>query len=84
MSSPSGLGEFGSAEISERDVVISMSNACDPRNRPGFVAGDLTAYLPDHLPAPPTPVDSLRTVLLAWFSTVMIVAAVFGIVLFTA
>lgn len=58
-----------------------MSNACDPRNRPGFVPGDLTAFLPESVSSLPTPVDELRTVLLAGFSTVMIVALVFGIVL---
>ena len=59
-----------------------MSNACDPRNRPGFVAGDLTAFLPE-----PTrnaqPAGELHTVLLAAFSTTLLVAAVFGIVLLT-
>jgi len=59
-----------------------MSNACDPRNRPGFVDGDLTAYLPEAVSAPPGPVDDVRTVLLAAFSTAMIVAAVFAILLF--
>jgi hypothetical protein len=58
-----------------------MSNACDPRNRPGFVEGDLTAYLPEPLSTAPPPIDELRTVLLAGFSTAMIVASVFGIVL---
>jgi len=57
-----------------------MSNACDPRNRPGFVQGDLAGYL--HEPAGVTEVaDDLRLVLLAAFSTLLIVAAVFGIVL---
>jgi len=60
-----------------------MSNACDPRNRPGFVAGDLTAYLPDPVRVSHGAMDDLRTVLLAGFSTMMIVATVFGIVLFT-
>ena len=60
-----------------------MSNACDPRNRPGFVAGDLTAFLPEAASAA-QPVDELRTVLLAAFSTAMIVATVFGIVLLTS
>ncbi len=60
-----------------------MSNACDPRNRPGFVEGDLTAYLPDKLVAQPVPVDDLRTVLLAAFSTAMIVAVVFAILMLT-
>ena len=58
-----------------------MSNACDPRNRPGFVAGDLTAFLPD--PVQATSDEDLRTVLLAGFSTAMIVALVFAIVLVT-
>ena len=61
-----------------------MSNACDPRNRPGFVAGDLTAFLPDPVATVPPPIDELRTVLLAAFSTAMIVAMTFGIVLLTA
>ena len=60
-----------------------MSNACDPRNRPGFVAGDLTAFLPEPAPAA-QPADEVRTVLLAAFSTAMIVATVFGIVLLSA
>ena len=60
-----------------------MSNACDPRNRPGFVAGDVTAFLPDPAQAA-QPVDEMRTVLLAAFSTAMIVATVFGIVLLSA
>ncbi|MBT8218077.1 MAG: hypothetical protein HKO63_09200 [Acidimicrobiia bacterium] len=58
-----------------------MSNACDPRNRPGFVAGDVTAFLPD--PVSVTPDEDLRTVLLAGFSAAMIVALVFAIVLAT-
>lgn len=61
-----------------------MSNACDPRNRPGFVAGDLTEFLPDLGPAVAQPADEIRTVLLAVFSTAMIVATVFAIVLFAA
>jgi hypothetical protein len=60
-----------------------MSNACDPRNRPGFVAGDLTAYLPQPTPALQS-ADELRAVLLAAFATAMIVATVFGIVLVSA
>ncbi len=60
-----------------------MSNACDPRNRPGFVEGDLTAFLPEAFSMAPPPVDELRTILLAGFSTAMIVASVFGIVLLT-
>lgn len=60
---------------------MSMSNACDPRNRPGFVPGDLSPFLPEPVSAVPPPVDGLRTVLLAGFSTAMIVALVFGIVL---
>lgn len=60
---------------------MNMSNACDPRNRPGFVHGDLTAFLPEPLTTAPPPIDELRTVLLAGFSTAMIVASVFGIVL---
>lgn len=60
-----------------------MSNACDPRNRPGFVQGDPVPYLPE--PAGVTEVaDDLRLVLLAAFSTMLIVAAVFGIVLVAA
>ena len=58
-----------------------MSNACDPRNRPGFVAGDLTAFLPEPSPAS-QPSDDLHTVLLAAFFTALLVAGVFGIVLF--
>ena len=60
-----------------------MSNACDPRNRPGFVAGDLTAFLPEAAQGT-QPVDEMRTVLLAAFSAGMIVATVFGIVLLSA
>ena len=59
-----------------------MSNACDPRNRPGFVQGDATAYLPERTKMPSTPADDLRTVLLAAFSTAMIVAAVFAMLMF--
>ncbi len=59
-----------------------MSNACDPRNRPGFVEADLTAYLPDLRSMPSPPGDDLRTVLLAGFSTSLIVAVVSGIVMF--
>lgn len=59
-----------------------MSNACDPRNRPGFVHGDPSAYLPEIVTVTPSPSDDLRTVLLAAFSTAMIVAAVFAILLF--
>jgi hypothetical protein len=60
-----------------------MSNACDPRNRPGFVAGDPTAFLSESTPAA-QPADELRTVLLATFATAMIVATVLGIVFFSA
>lgn len=60
-----------------------MSNACDPRNRPGFVDGDLTAYLPEARPLAPAPIDDLRTVLMAAFSTAMIVATVFAILMVT-
>lgn len=60
---------------------MGMSNACDPRNRPGFVHGDPTAFLPEPAPISPPVVDELRTVLMAAFSAAMIVAAVFGIVL---
>jgi hypothetical protein len=60
-----------------------MSNACDPRNRPGFVQGDATAYLPETMAVTSTPADDLRTVLLAAFSTAMIVASVFAILMFT-
>jgi hypothetical protein len=58
-----------------------MSNACDPRNRPGFVEGDVTDYLPETVAAIPNPGEDLRTVLLAGFSTLLIVVTVFGIVL---
>lgn len=61
-----------------------MSNACDPRNRPGFVAGDLAGYLPDPAQMHPPQPEELQTVLLAVFSAAFIVAAVFGIVLFAA
>ncbi|MGI9647722.1 MAG: hypothetical protein ACR2OI_04310 [Acidimicrobiia bacterium] len=64
-------------------VVSGMSNACDPRNRPGFVEGDVTAYLPEPVAAAPNPVEDFRTVLLAGFSTLLIVTTVFGIVLLT-
>ena len=64
-------------------VVTSMSNACDPRNRPGFVEGDVTAYLPEPVKALPNPGEDFRMVLLAGFSTILIVATVFGIVLLT-
>lgn len=59
-----------------------MSNACDPRNRPGFVPGDITAYLPEPMAVTSSPVDDLRTVLLAAFSTAMIVASVFAMLMF--
>jgi len=59
-----------------------MSNACDPRNRPGFVQGDVTSYLPETMAVTSTPADDLRTVLLAAFSTAMIVASVFGLLVF--
>jgi hypothetical protein len=60
-----------------------MSNACDPRNRPGFVPGDPTAFMPEPATMAPPAVGELRTVLLAGFSTAMIVATVFGIVMLT-
>lgn len=59
-----------------------MSNACDPRNRPGFVHGDLSDYLPEAAIVTSTPIDDLRTVLLAAFSTAMIVASVFAMLMF--
>lgn len=59
-----------------------MSNACDPRNRPGFVHGDVSAYLPEAVTVRATPTDDLRTVLLAAFSTAMIVASVFAMLMF--
>jgi hypothetical protein len=59
-----------------------MSNACDPRNRPGFVSGDLTSYLPHQVSPPSTPPDDLRTVLLTGFSAALLVAVVFAVVLF--
>lgn len=61
-----------------------MSNACDPRNRPGFVAGDLTAFLPEPAQMLPQQPEELQTVLLAVLSAGLIVATVFGIVLFAA
>ena len=57
-----------------------MSNACDPRNRPGFESGDATAFLPDRMTVHSS-TDELRTVLMAGFSTALIVAVVFAIVL---
>jgi hypothetical protein len=60
-----------------------MSNACDPRNRPGFVQEDVTAYLPETMAVTASPADDLRTVLLAAFSTAMIVASVFAMLMFT-
>jgi hypothetical protein len=59
-----------------------MSNACDPRNRPGFETGDAAAFMPDRMAAH-GPTDELRTVLMAGFSTALIVAMVFAIVLLT-
>ncbi|MDH3538396.1 MAG: hypothetical protein OEP52_00210 [Acidimicrobiia bacterium] len=59
-----------------------MSNACDPRNRPGFVEGDAARYLPETPAGKSAPADDLRTVLLAAFSTAMIVASVFAMLLF--
>ena len=59
-----------------------MSNACDPRNRPGFVHGDSSSYLPETVTVTPSPSDDLRTVLLAVFSTAMIVASVFAMLMF--
>jgi hypothetical protein len=59
-----------------------MSNACDPRNRPGFVQGDATRYLPETMAATSAPADDLHTVLLAAFSTAMIVASVFAMLMF--
>ncbi len=61
-----------------------MSNACDPRNRPGFVEGDATAFLPEVTAAVSDAAEDMRLVVLAAMATVMIVAAVFGIVLFSA
>lgn len=83
LTSPSGTGGHGTLEILETVVEKAMSNACDPRNRPGFVEGDVTAYLPEPVATSPNPADDFRTVLLAGFSTLMIVATVFGIVLLT-
>jgi len=60
-----------------------MSNSCDPRNRPGFVEGDVSAFLPEKVATAPNAADDFRTVMLAGFSTMMIVATVFGIVLLT-
>lgn len=59
-----------------------MSNDCDHRNRPGFVDGDVTAHLPDRPMVTAAQAEGLRTVLLAGFSTAMIVAVVFSMVLF--
>ncbi|NNC91914.1 MAG: hypothetical protein HKN80_05430 [Acidimicrobiia bacterium] len=75
------MGRFGSLEIPDHVVVVDMSNACDPRNRPGFVEGDATPYLPDVTAATTTPAEGLRTVLLAAFSTAMIVASVFAMLM---
>ena len=61
-----------------------MSNACDPRNRPGFVEGDVSAFLPERSSGATDTANDLRLVLLAAFSTSLIVAAVFGIVLIAA
>ncbi len=60
-----------------------MSSACDPRNRPGFVSGDLSAHLAEPLSTQSQmPADGLQTVLLAGFTAAMIVAVVFAVVLF--
>lgn len=61
-----------------------MSNACDPRNRPGFVEGDASAYLPEPLAVVADTAGDMRLVLMAVFSTALIVAGVFGIVLVAA
>lgn len=61
-----------------------MSNACDPRNRPGFLEGDVTRFLPGPQAMASEGPDDLRLILLAAFSTLLIVAIVFGIVLAAA
>lgn len=61
-----------------------MSHVCDPRNRPGYDLGTVPAELAEPLDgAPANPADDLRTVLLAWFSSALIVAVVTGLVLAT-
>lgn len=60
---------------------MNMSNACDPRNRPGYIPGDLDAFLE---PAPATQVsgeEAMRTAVLAGLSAALIVACVVSIVL---
>lgn len=61
-----------------------MSNACDPRNRPGFVEGDASAFLSEPVTPVVDPNEGMRLVLLAGFSAALIVATVFGIVLIAA
>ena len=72
---------FGSVVFRLFDDLSGVSNACDPRNRPGYAAGDLTAFLE---PMPTTNVvatDALRALLFAWLSASLIVVSVVGAVL---
>ena len=72
---------FGSVGFRLLDDLSGVSNACDPRNRPGYAAGDLTAFLE---PMPTNNVlatDALRALLLACLSASLIGVSVVGTVL---
>ncbi len=58
-----------------------MSNACDPRNRPGYVSGDATPFIEPLPVGSAVAADGMRTVLYAWVSALLIVAAVVSMVL---
>ena len=72
---------IGSVGFRLFDDLSGMSNACDPRNRPGYVSGDLTAFLEPMPTSNVLAADAFRALLLAWLSASLIVVSVVGAVL---
>ena len=74
------IDTFSSVGFYQFDDLLGMSNACDPRNRPGYIPGDLEPFLEPASGAEETASDAVRTLILAWLSAALIVACVVSLV----